>query len=307
MSDCRNPDARWPTAEIMRRARLVDDTGLIPFVDTEAAARYLALSPHSLECLPIARRRPAPSTSSGSSSATPYPTCRPGSPSAATVAPAGKTRGCTNLPPPSLIAAFAGPFYGERSGLIPDLVRRSGIRPDLKEIVLRFVPTPIASQLTGLSTDKLREWTSRRALVPADVRPKGKGSPAQFSWQTVLVLRIAVLLREDFRLELQAHKASFGRLRKTLRSTSFIALWGRRLALAPGGLWTIAEQDDTQPGHSTVLIDLDPHLSVLRDGFALPDASGMTGQFDLFSLPSLHGRDGARSGATTSPNRRRTA
>ena len=34
----------------MRRARKVDDTGLIPFVDTEAAARYLALSAHSLEC-----------------------------------------------------------------------------------------------------------------------------------------------------------------------------------------------------------------------------------------------------------------
>jgi hypothetical protein len=50
MSDCRNPHGRWPTAEIMRRARQVDDTGLIPFVDTEAAARYLALSPHSLEC-----------------------------------------------------------------------------------------------------------------------------------------------------------------------------------------------------------------------------------------------------------------
>lgn len=50
MSDCRNPDARWPTADIMRRARIVEDTGLIPFVDTEAAARYLALSPHSLEC-----------------------------------------------------------------------------------------------------------------------------------------------------------------------------------------------------------------------------------------------------------------
>ena len=50
MSDCRNPDARWPTAEIMRRAHHVGDTGLIPFVDTEAAARYLALSPHSLEC-----------------------------------------------------------------------------------------------------------------------------------------------------------------------------------------------------------------------------------------------------------------
>jgi hypothetical protein len=34
----------------MKRAVMVDDTGKIPFVDTEAAARYLALSPHSLEC-----------------------------------------------------------------------------------------------------------------------------------------------------------------------------------------------------------------------------------------------------------------
>ena len=50
MSECRNPDARWPTAEIMRRARHVDDTGLIPYVYTEAAARYLALSPDALEC-----------------------------------------------------------------------------------------------------------------------------------------------------------------------------------------------------------------------------------------------------------------
>lgn len=179
------------------------------------------------------------------------------------------------------------------------------------EMILRFVPTPIASQLTGLSTDKLREWTSRRALVPADVRPKGKGSPAQFSWQTVLVLRIAVLLREDFRLELQAHKASFGRLRKALRATSFIALWGRRLALAPGGVWTILEREDSQPGHSTLLIDLDAHLSVLRDGFALPDASGMAGQLDLFSLPSIRGRDGGRdragARAVTPANGRRTA
>ena len=50
MSDCQNPHSRWPPVKIMRRAREVDDTGLIPFVDTEAAARYLALSPHSLEC-----------------------------------------------------------------------------------------------------------------------------------------------------------------------------------------------------------------------------------------------------------------
>lgn len=34
----------------MRTAVMVADTGKVPFVDTEAAARYLALSPHSLEC-----------------------------------------------------------------------------------------------------------------------------------------------------------------------------------------------------------------------------------------------------------------
>lgn len=48
MSDCRNAGGRWPPIAIMAKA--VDDTGKIPFVNTEAAARYLALSPHSLEC-----------------------------------------------------------------------------------------------------------------------------------------------------------------------------------------------------------------------------------------------------------------
>lgn len=50
MSDCQNEGGRWPPRHIMQRAVMVQDTGKIPFVDTEAAARYLALSPHSLEC-----------------------------------------------------------------------------------------------------------------------------------------------------------------------------------------------------------------------------------------------------------------
>lgn len=50
MSDCRNSGGRWPPADVMKRAVMADDTGKIPFVDTEAAARYLALSLHSLEC-----------------------------------------------------------------------------------------------------------------------------------------------------------------------------------------------------------------------------------------------------------------
>lgn len=85
---------------------------------------------------------------------------------------------------------------------------------------MRLVTTPVASKLTGLSTEKLREWTSRRALVPADVRPKRKGSPAKFGWQTVLVLRIAVLLRDCFNLELQANRTSFASLKKELGEPS---------------------------------------------------------------------------------------
>ncbi|WP_245257452.1 hypothetical protein [Methylocapsa acidiphila] len=40
----------WPTADILERAEFVKDAGAIRFVDTEAAARYLALTPHTLEC-----------------------------------------------------------------------------------------------------------------------------------------------------------------------------------------------------------------------------------------------------------------
>ena len=35
--------------EIVCRSKEVDDTEMIPFVNTDAATRYLALSPHSLE------------------------------------------------------------------------------------------------------------------------------------------------------------------------------------------------------------------------------------------------------------------
>lgn len=41
---------RWPSPETVARAVVIEDLGPVPFVTTETAARYLALSPHSLEC-----------------------------------------------------------------------------------------------------------------------------------------------------------------------------------------------------------------------------------------------------------------
>lgn len=40
----------WPSTELLQRATFVDDAGPVRFVDTEAAARYLALDAHTLEC-----------------------------------------------------------------------------------------------------------------------------------------------------------------------------------------------------------------------------------------------------------------
>lgn len=155
------------------------------------------------------------------------------------------------------------------------------------EALLRYVPAPVASRLTGLSTNKLREWTTRRAFLQADVRPKGKGSPAQFTWQTVLALRVVVLLQDRFHLELEAHKGSFDRLHGLLRAKSFIALWGRRLALGADGGWSLLDWDAATPDGDALLLCLDPHLRALRDEFSLADqATGF--QADLFSLPNVH-------------------
>ncbi len=153
---------------------------------------------------------------------------------------------------------------------------------------MRFVPTRQAIVLTGLTTAKLREWTSRRALIPADIPPKTQGSPAQFSWQTILLLRLAVTLRDRFHLELQAHQSLFASLRRGLRHKSFIALWEKTLALHGGERWSLLEvAEPLEPGEDALLIRLAPHLSVLAGGFALPQPTNASGQLDLFPAQAI--------------------
>ena len=151
---------------------------------------------------------------------------------------------------------------------------------------MSLAPTPLVSRLTSLSTETLREWTSRRALIPADVRPRKKGSPAQYSWQTVLVLRIAVALRTQFHVELQAHKSFFDGLRMALLQRSFISLWGKQLAVAGNGDWSFTEGAvaDVTINEDAMFIRLDPHLEVISGGFALPHPRSTPGQLDLFPV-----------------------
>jgi len=150
---------------------------------------------------------------------------------------------------------------------------------------MRYATTPEASRLTGLSIEKLREWTSRRALIPSDIPPKCKGSPARYGWQTVLILRLAVTVRDRLHLELQAHKALFDSLRDELRDVPFGDLWGKTLAVHGGSRWQLVGDIRTEMlTDETILMRLDPHLEVVAAGFDLPNASTRFGQIELFPL-----------------------
>ncbi len=147
---------------------------------------------------------------------------------------------------------------------------------------MRLVTTRDATRLTGLSTEQLREWTSRRALILPDEKPKGHGSPARYSWQTILLLRIAVVLRDRFKLELHAHRDLFSALGKGLARTSFLSLWGKSLALYGGERWAMIDpREDDSNIDDCIILRLDPHLQQLSDSFSLPKPMAPS-QFQLF-------------------------
>src|SRR5260221_7379732 len=96
---------------------------------------------------------------------------------------------------------------------------------------MRLVGSREVLALTGLSADQLREWTVRRALIQADIPAHKRGNEAKFSWHTVLLLRLAVVLRSRFHVELQAHRDLLIAARALLDGASFPALWGTTLAI----------------------------------------------------------------------------
>lgn len=147
---------------------------------------------------------------------------------------------------------------------------------------MQLVTTREATRLTGLSTEQLREWTSRRALILPDEKPKGHGSPARYSWQTILLLRIAVVLRDQFRLELESYRDLFTKLGESLSSTSFLSLWGKSLVLNGGAKWSLINSgDDMANIDDCIVLRLEPHLQQLSDNFPLPKLARVS-QFQLF-------------------------
>lgn len=149
---------------------------------------------------------------------------------------------------------------------------------------MRHAGTRETCEFTGLSVEVLREWTIRRALIPADVLPRAKGSQAQYSWQTILILRLAATLRNRFHVELQAHKTLFAQLKDAMRDLEPSDLMTMTLLLAGDGVWTLVE-GLTRERAEALAIQLKPHLEPLLEFFNLPDDS--VRQIELFPTASV--------------------
>lgn len=141
--------------------------------------------------------------------------------------------------------------------------------------------------LTGLTANQLREWSHRRDLVPPDVEGGGPGRPALYSWQNVLLLRVAVVLRERFKIELQAHKDLLHALRDLFSGMPFPALRGCVLVLRAMEHGELLGEGMVRVGAGdpdSLFLRLDPHLDVLEAEFAPQDQSG---QLPLFRAVSV--------------------
>ena len=137
---------------------------------------------------------------------------------------------------------------------------------------MRLIKASEVLKLTGLSADQLREWTTRRGLIRPDAEPNGPGSRAKYAWQTVLCLRLAVVLKETFHVELQAHRGLLAALGQRLGKTSFLALRGSALVILGSGAFHVLPLNEARAITGDVLIlELDPHLDVLSTGFGLAE------------------------------------
>jgi hypothetical protein len=116
-----------------------------------------------------------------------------------------------------------------------------------------------------------------------------------------LLLRLAVVLRDRFKLELHAHRDLFAELGAGLARTSFLSLWGKSLALYGGAKWAMVDpRDEGLAIDDCIVLRLDPHLQQLSDSFSLPKPAA-PGQFQLFPALGVT----ADAAANNPPGRRR--
>ena len=136
---------------------------------------------------------------------------------------------------------------------------------------MRFFQSADALKATGLTRSQLREWTGRgrRGIISPDVGPNGPGRHALYAWQTLLVLRLLLLLHTEYAAEIGAWAPAAKNLRKKLDSTSFPSLWNVSVFF-PSLHTALLVDDISKINQSGLILPLEPQLTVLASKLSLP-------------------------------------
>jgi len=175
-----------------------------------------------------------------------------------------------------------------------------GTAPKLGSCNVRLIKSRDVLTLTGLSADQLREWTVRRRLIQPDVPAARQGQQAQFGWQTVLLLRLAVVMRTRFHVELQVHRALLERARQLLANRSFPSLWGTRLAIF--GLEDcalIGPGEAVLSDSDAIVLHLNAHLEALSHGFGVVEPIAQLPLFPAVGIRRSEFRADGKAGLGT--------
>ena len=135
----------------------------------------------------------------------------------------------------------------------------------------KLVKAADAIAVVGLTRNQLREWTSRgrRELILADVEADGPGHHAFFSWQTLLVLRLLLVLHTNFAAEVGAWAPAARDLRIKLENVYFEHLWGT-CAFFPSLEVSFLVDEIRASACAGVIVPLEPHLSALASKLSFP-------------------------------------
>lgn len=136
---------------------------------------------------------------------------------------------------------------------------------------MRLFQSADALEVTGLTRSQLREWTGRgrRELIFPDVGPGGPGRHALYAWQTLLVLRLLLVLQDEFAVEVSAWAPAARDLRQKLDDVSFPTLW-HLLAFFPNRQTALLVDEVSTNGHIGLILPLDSHLAILASKLSFP-------------------------------------
>lgn len=149
---------------------------------------------------------------------------------------------------------------------------------------MQLVQASDASRLAGLTPHQLREWCSRRAVIPPDIRGAGRGRHALFSWQTIVALRLLRELDERFGVEVGAWKGAIEEFRHAVKGRSFPGLWNTVVAFPDRDHAQLLE-DRGASGGPLLILPLAYHLDAIAHDFAFPPEP----QLPLFSAMVFRG------------------